>query len=82
MILVVLSDFVEVIFVQLPDETGEVAMLEMLGKDRFREFLVLRTGSICSGRNTGFHCILQVPRNSLRLLPNARWIRRTGLRAF
>ena len=30
-VLVILSDFVEIILVQLPDETGEVAVLEMLG---------------------------------------------------
>ena len=38
---VVVPDFVEVVFVQLPDEAREVAVLEVFRKDVFREFLVL-----------------------------------------
>ena len=33
--------FVKVIFVQLADEAGEVAMFEVFREDVFREFLVL-----------------------------------------
>lgn len=41
-LLIVMSHFVEVIFVQLANKTGEVAVFEMLRKDVFRELLVLR----------------------------------------
>ena len=41
-LLVVVSHFVEVILVQLTDKTGEVAVLEMLGENVFRELFVLR----------------------------------------
>ena len=37
-----MSDLVEVILVQLPDEAGEVAMFEVLGEDGFGELLILR----------------------------------------
>lgn len=40
-VLVVLSDFVEVVLVQLSNETGKVAMFEMLGQNGFREPFVL-----------------------------------------
>jgi hypothetical protein len=40
-VFVVLSNLVEVIFVELPDETGKIAVLEMFGKNQFRELLVL-----------------------------------------
>ena len=51
--LVVVSHFVEVVLVQLADETGEVAVLEVFRQDVFGEFLVLRarsaiTPSVCS----------------------------------
>ncbi len=37
-----MPDLVEVILVQLADETGEVAVFEMLGQDGFGESLILR----------------------------------------
>jgi hypothetical protein len=37
-----MSDFVKVIFVELAHETGKVAVLEVLGQDVLREFLVLQ----------------------------------------
>lgn len=40
-IFIVLPNLVEIILVQLADETREVAVLEVLGEDGFREFLVL-----------------------------------------
>jgi hypothetical protein len=40
-IFVVLSDLVEVIFVQLSHEASEVAMLEVLGQDMLGKLLVL-----------------------------------------
>jgi hypothetical protein len=44
-LLIIVSHFVEVVFVQLAHETGEVAVLEVLRQDVFREFLVLRASS-------------------------------------
>jgi hypothetical protein len=38
---VVMTDFVEIVFVQLADETSKVAVFEMLGKYVFCELLVL-----------------------------------------
>lgn len=38
---IVLAHFVKVVLVQLPNKTGEVAVLEVFGKYRFGEFLVL-----------------------------------------
>jgi hypothetical protein len=38
----VVADFVEVILVQLADEAGEVAVLEVLGEDVLGELFVLR----------------------------------------
>lgn len=40
-IFIVLPNLVEIVLVQLADETREVAVLEVLGEDRFCEFLVL-----------------------------------------
>lgn len=40
-LLVVLSNFVEIVLVQLSDETGEIAVLEMPGQDGFGEFFAL-----------------------------------------
>lgn len=42
-ILFVVSDFVEVVLVQLSYETGEVTVFEMLGQDSLGELLVLFT---------------------------------------
>jgi len=41
--LIVLPDLVEVILVQLADETCKVGVFEVFGEDGFREFLVLST---------------------------------------
>ena len=41
-LLIVVPDLVEVILVQLADETSEVAVFEMLGQDGFGESLILR----------------------------------------
>lgn len=38
---IVVPDFVEVIFVQLPDEAGKVAVLKVFRKDVLCEFFVL-----------------------------------------
>jgi hypothetical protein len=38
---VIVTNFVEIVLVQLPDKTSEVAVLEVLGKDVFCKFLVL-----------------------------------------
>jgi hypothetical protein len=43
---VVVSNFVEVVLVQLTNEAGKVAVLEMFGQNVFCEFLVLRPVSI------------------------------------
>lgn len=40
-VFVVVSHFVKVVLVQLTDEAGKVAMLEMLRKDVFGKFLIL-----------------------------------------
>ena len=45
-ILVVVSHFVEVILVELPDEAREVAVLEMFRQDGLGEPFILRTRSI------------------------------------
>jgi hypothetical protein len=39
-----MTDFVEIVFVQLADETSKVAVFEMLGKYVFCELLVLSVG--------------------------------------
>ena len=44
-LLIIVSHFVEVVLVQLAHEAGEVAVLEVLRQDVFREFLVLRASS-------------------------------------
>ena len=44
-ILVVLSDLVEVIFIQLSDETRKVAVLEVFREDQLGEFFVLPLAS-------------------------------------
>jgi hypothetical protein len=36
-----LSHFMEIIFIQLSDETGHIAVLKMLREDGTREFLIL-----------------------------------------
>ena len=42
---IVVSHLVEVIFVELAHEAGEVAMLEVFGKDRFGEPFILHRES-------------------------------------
>lgn len=42
--LIVVPYFVEVVFIELPDKAGKVAVLEMLGENVFCEFFVLRAG--------------------------------------
>ena len=41
-ILIVVSHFVEVVFIQLADEAGKIAVFEVFGQDGFGESLVLR----------------------------------------
>lgn len=57
-ILVVLSDLVEIIFVQLSDKTRKVAVLEMFREDQLREFFVLLLVSVTWGMACG--CIWAV----------------------
>lgn len=40
-VLLIVSNFVEVVLVELPHKTSKVAVLEVLRQYRFREFLVL-----------------------------------------
>lgn len=40
-----MSDFVEIVFVELTHETGEVAVFEVLGQDMLREFFILSAES-------------------------------------
>lgn len=40
--LVILANFVKVVFIQLPDETRKIAVLEMPGKNGLCEFFALR----------------------------------------
>lgn len=40
-ILVIVSDLVKIILVELPHEAGEIAMFEMFGENGFGELLVL-----------------------------------------
>lgn len=42
---VVVSHFVEIVLIELSDEAGEVAMLEMFWEDRFGESFVLQRES-------------------------------------
>lgn len=37
-----MSDFVKVVFVQLPNKTGKIAVLEMFREDGLRELFVLQ----------------------------------------
>jgi hypothetical protein len=46
-VLVVLADLVEVIFVQLADETGKVAVLEVFWEDQLGKLLVLQRVLAC-----------------------------------
>ena len=48
-----MSDFVEVILVQLADEAREVAVFEMFGQDGFGESLILRRVRIAKPRCAG-----------------------------
>lgn len=48
-VLVVLPDLVEVIFVQLPDKARKVAVLEVFWEDQLGEFLVLPLVSVSCG---------------------------------
>jgi hypothetical protein len=57
-ILIVLSDLVKVIFVELSDETGKVAVLEVFREDELCEFLVLPLVSVTWGKACG--CIWAV----------------------
>jgi hypothetical protein len=41
---IVVSDFVEIVLVQLPDETRKVAVFEVLGQYMFGKLLVLLSG--------------------------------------
>lgn len=48
---IIVPDFVKVILVELPNETGEVAMLEVFGENRLGEMFIL-------GRSAGGGCML------------------------
>ena len=73
-----MTDFVEIVFVQLPDETSKVAVFEMFGKYVFREFLVLLTVSIVVAARMQYRDILLGPRNCRRRSPIALRFRRLG----
>lgn len=47
-LLVILSDFVEIVLVQLADETGKVAVLEVSGQDCFGKFFALEQKALQS----------------------------------
>ena len=51
-VLIVVPHFVEIVLVQLPDEAGKVAVLEVLREDVLCEFLVLDGGALATRR----HC--------------------------
>jgi hypothetical protein len=69
-LLVVVSHFVKVVFVQLAHETGEVAVLEMLGQNMFCEFFVLRAlVSILSLNCSVATNVLPEPQNYRRRFP-------------
>jgi hypothetical protein len=72
-----MTDFVEIVFVQLPDETSKVAVFEVFGKYVFREFLVLLTISILVAARM-HRDILLGPRNCRRRSPIALRFRRLG----
>lgn len=83
-ILVVLSDLVEIIFVQLPNETSKVAVFEVLRQDLFGEFLVLHLHINITDQDSCSPCedILQEPQSSLLLHPTVLYFHMLGLRAF
>lgn len=57
---IVVSNFVEIILVQLPDETREIAVLKVFGQNLLREFLVLR----CCQFQTACIVLRSLPRAS------------------
>jgi len=68
-VFVVLSDLMEVILVQLTDETCKVAVLEVFGQNGLGELLVLRRRQYALERYTCSRFIPQEPRNSRLPLP-------------
>jgi hypothetical protein len=77
-VFVVLSDLVEVILVQLTDETCKVAVLEVLGQNGLGELLVLRRCQYVIGRYTCSRLIPQEPQNSRLPRPILLLIHRRG----
>jgi hypothetical protein len=70
------TDFVEIVFVQLPDETSKVAVFEVFGKYVFGELLVLLNVSIPVAARMQHRDILLGPRNYRRRSPIALHFRR------
>jgi hypothetical protein len=75
---IIMTDFVEIVFVQLPHETGKVAVLEVFGKYVFRELLVLLTVSIVIAAHMLHTGIPLGPRNCRRRCPIVLRFRRSG----
>ena len=50
-LLIIVTHFVEIVFVELSDEAGEIAVLEVLGEDVFGESLILAPISDTANRN-------------------------------
>ena len=78
-ILIVVSHLVEVVLVELADETREVAVLEMLGKNRLGESLVLHQCLDVANRFSSWVIILLVPQSFLHHHPTGRLVNTTGL---
>src|SRR6478735_7087358 len=53
--IVCLSHFVKIILVQLSDETGHIAVLEVLGKDGTSKFFVLGWLAFCRSQRQQFN---------------------------
>ena len=64
-----MTDFVEIVLVQLADKTGEIAVFEVLGKDVLCEFLVLSLGQQVCHDIEGPWRILPGRRNCRRHFP-------------
>jgi hypothetical protein len=75
---IIVTDFVEIVLVQLADETGKVAMFEVFGKYVFGELLVLLTVSIYVAARMLHRDILLGPRNCRRRCPIVLRFRRSG----
>lgn len=83
MLFIILPDFMEIVFIQLPYKAGKVAVLEVLRKNRLGKLFVLFAQSVIAIANdlsTGY--VLPGQQNCLPRFPSGRRTRMMDLPAF